>query len=157
MQRIIGLFGIVFFILFIALPVSPPQEIQEDKYEPVARIIINGPVILLEVEFGNIYNGYQVKFTEHFEIAYFIFNNGNVIRFTNKLADRVILPDLTNLFNRLNIKFEDLMVVIHNHLYLSGFSRADIRLYYKLKRLGFSGEYQIYFPFAKKVITYVEK
>ena len=103
------------------------------------------------VEIGNLYQGYQIKFTEPFEIAYFIFKHGVVIKITNQLVGTVIMPDLTNTFNKLGLKYEDLTVVIHNHLYPTSFSTMDKRFYSGLKDRGFNGSFMLYISPTKKV------
>lgn len=132
----------------------------ETKAEPQDKILFNQTdtvkfftaiEIPIEVEVGNLYDGYQIKFTEPFEKVYFIFRYGVVIMMTNHLATMIIPPDLKATFSQLGLKFEDLIIVIHNHLRPSTFSSMDKRFYMMLREKGFTGSFQLFIQPTKKI------
>jgi len=117
---------------------------------PVAGFV-KGIELTTYMEVGLLYEGYQVKFTEPFEVAYFIFKSGIIIKFTNNVDGTVRGLNLRDTFEELGLRFEDLVIVIHNHRYPHLFSIGDKRFYSDLKRRGFNGSFLLYISPTKKV------
>lgn len=110
-----------------------------------------GQQIQTDYEIGYLYKGYQIKFTEPFEICYFIFTNGNVLRMTNNLETSVRpLDNLDSIVETLG-GYEEILVVIHNHFSRPVFSEGDQKIYRMLKQRGFNGRFQLYFSPTGKV------
>lgn len=156
MRRRLGLFLFWFALIGLLLPSITPQQTKEEVVEtPIFIQIVAAAQIPCHIEYGNIYTGYQPKFTEPFEVCYFIFKNGDVLRLTNHLPVAIFFPiNLDEIIKAAGHSYEDIMVIIHNHLLPSTFSQADKKCYYHFVAKGFKGSYQLYIQPNKKIYEF---
>lgn len=90
-------------------------------------------------------------FKEPFENGVFIFKDGRVFVFTNNLPNAVVYPEFVAIFKKFNLKIEDCIMQVHNHLIPSNFSLADKKFATYLRALGFKGIFALYIQPTKEV------
>jgi len=158
---------VIFFVLLAAcilfLAPNPQKNTQrevilETQVPNFGSYDEEGHHILFYIEGGNIYDGYQINFKEPFEILYFLFDYGYVIRVTNQDPIRVTgySPEQIILIaKRFGLTIKNLHTIIHSHLYPSNFSKNDIDRYNEFVEVGFEGKFLIFFTFSKRIIEHV--
>jgi len=94
-------------------------------------------------------NIYIEVFREPVEKMIVLFVGGTKLVVTNYVEELVVFPYKE--MERERLKYEDIVLVIHNHLAGAEpwFSRADISLYWWLRGQGFRGLFLIYLPDGK--------
>jgi len=90
-------------------------------------------------------------FKEPFESGVFIFKDGRIFIFTNNLPNAVVYPDFVAIFKKFNLRIEDCIMQVHNHLIPSNFSEADKRFLTYIRALGFKGIFALYIQPTKEV------
>lgn len=100
------------------------------------------------VQTGNIYEGF---FKEPFESVVIIVRDGRCFVVSTH-HDKVIAVGPAQIYEYLlreNVNIEDIIVIVHNHLYPNGFSPGDDFFYHYFCKRGFRGVYCIWYPATK--------
>lgn len=98
---------------------------------PVSCLIYHGPML-------------DHFFTEPFEKGVFVFKNFRAVIFTNQIAEGIFYPEIFKVFKNLNLRIEDCILHVHNHLVPSTFSEADKKFASYLRANGFKGDIALF-------------
>ena len=123
--------------------------------------VITGPVggngdlpTTVYVQKGNLYAGMFGR--EPVEVVVFIYKVGTFFRFTTMHEDRVAcsLGEILLCMASCGKDVKDVVICVHNHLNISGFSLYDVNTYRYLVKEGFKGKFLIYYPHNGMTIEY---
>lgn len=92
-------------------------------------------------------------FREPFETLAIYTECGKTITVTNHLENRVnvTFDEIESYLESVGSEIASIKVLIHNHLVPYRWSVRDKEFYRNLKRMGFKGQFALYFPWSKNV------
>lgn len=102
-----------------------------------------------------VFNIFAPHFTEPFESMIILLSDGTAYRITTFEQRRINTTPgyVYEYLTRRGVCLGDIAIIIHNHLYVGGFSDADDNFYRYFYRRGFRGSFCIYYPFSGKVLV----
>jgi hypothetical protein len=101
-------------------------------------------------------DSFKPLFKEPSETLVVIFNNGRCLLFSERDVDAVGVSAraLSDLFNEMGFRMDDVAIIVHNHLKPAWFSPQDKRFCHQLIWFGFQGKFLVYFPSRNKTIEF---
>jgi hypothetical protein len=106
------------------------------------------------VIYGTIFNLYKdALFRDQYEIVYLIYADGTILGFTIKDPHYFLFPN-NDMLEKYKKRFQDALVIVHNHFASPRFSSQDENLLRWLRSNGFNGIFGIYVMALNKFIPH---